>query len=109
MSSTPTTSADACTVPQDLARRLDDLLTDRDKLRELYERKHTHMVYALQELPGTKPALDLAYRAWAAAEAADLAAEAALQMALQALRCSGVAVDLPVDDDAQADSEGDEL
>lgn len=103
--------AGVCIVPADLARQLDDLLNDRDKLREVFERRHVHLAHTLQAMPGTEAARHLAHSAWACSEAADLAADAALQLALAALRCCGVVVDLPAVDDCPADmtdSEGGE-
>lgn len=95
-------SAGACTVPADLAQQIDALLNDRDKLRDLWEGNHVHLVHALQAMPGTDAARAWAARAWACMEAADLASDAALRLALDALRCCGVAVDVVPADDAEA-------
>lgn len=101
--------AGACTVPADLAQQIHALLNDRDKLRDLWERNHVYLVHALQDLPRTDAARTWAARAWACMEAADLAADAALRLALDALQCCGVVVDVaPASDDepADADAEG---
>ena len=104
--------AGVCTIPPDLARQLDSLLNDRDKLRTLRERHHAFLVHALQSMPGTEVVRHRAACAWSCIEAADLASDAALRLALDALRCCGVVVDVPdtdeaAADDGAADTEGD--
>ena len=103
------TIAEACTVTPDLAHQLDALLTARDNIRDLYEHHHVRLVHALLARVGTEAACELAHRAGACAEAADQAADAALRLAMDALRCCGVAVEVPAADDCQpepADNEG---
>lgn len=112
MSADTRNRAGVCTVPADLACQLDDLLNDREKLRSGVERQHARLVHTLQAMPGTEAARHLANSAGLFGEAADLAADAALRLALAALRCCGVMVDLPAVDDGPADltdSEGGEL
>ena len=109
MSADTRNRAGVCTAPADLARQLNDLVNDRDKLRSLLDSQHLHLAHTLQAIPGTEAARHLAHSAWACGEAADRAADDALHLALAALRCCGVVVDLPPAGDAQpelADSEG---
>ena len=109
MSADTRNRAGVCTAPADLARQLNDLLNDRDKLRSRLDSQHLHLAHTLQAIPGTDAARHLAHSAWACGEAADRAADDALHLALAALRCCGVAIDLPPAGDAQpelADSEG---